>query len=128
MDSPVRYNVTFLKLMARFREQRLFGPDATAEEMEYGLGSFYPAPGGLADNLRWFLSDDAQIIEYAKKLQALGAENVLVSMAENGAILLDESGAVHRAENARGTLVNSVGCGDSMLAGFLAGCDKGDYA
>ena len=58
--SPVRYNVTFLKLMAHIREHNIFGPDAT-DEIEYGLGSFYPAPGGLAENVRWFLGDDALI-------------------------------------------------------------------
>lgn len=59
-QSPVRYNVTFLRLMEYVRSHQLFGPDAS-DEVEYGLGSFYPAPGGLADNIRWFLGDDAQI-------------------------------------------------------------------
>ena len=59
-DSPVRYNVTFLKLMDYVRRHNVYGPDAT-DEIEYGLGSFYPAPGGLADNVRWFLGDDAPI-------------------------------------------------------------------
>lgn len=59
-ESPVHYNVTFLKLMEYVRKNGLYGRDAS-EEIEYGLGSFYPAPGGLADNLRWFLGDDAQV-------------------------------------------------------------------
>ena len=58
--SPVHYNVTFLKLMKYVREHHVYGRDAS-DEIEYGLGSFYPAPGGLADNIRWFLGDDAQI-------------------------------------------------------------------
>lgn len=71
---------------------------------------------------------EEEIITCAKKLQSLGARNVLVSRAENGALLFDENGGVHKAENAEGTLVNSVGCGDSMLAGFIAGYKKtGDY-
>ncbi len=59
-DSPVHYNVTFLKLMEYVRRHGVYGPDAT-DEIEYGLGSFYPAPGGLAENVRWFLGDDTLI-------------------------------------------------------------------
>lgn len=71
---------------------------------------------------------DEEIIFYANKLRELGARNVLVSRASDGAILLDENGEVHKIGIAEGTLVNSVGCGDSMLAGFLAGyIDKVDY-
>lgn len=73
--------------------------------------------------------DDEAIIELAKKLQSKGAKNVLVSRAEKGAILIDEFGNIHKTENAKGTLVNSVGCGDSMVAGFLAGYIKAnDYS
>ncbi|MCR5208291.1 MAG: 1-phosphofructokinase [Eubacterium sp.] len=67
---------------------------------------------------------DAEIIKYAKELQSLGAKNVLVSRAENGAILLDENSGVTGIKTVKGTLVNSVGCGDSMLAGFIAGYIK----
>ena len=59
-DSPVDYNLTFLKMMNYVRAHHIFGPDAT-DEIEYGLGSFYPAPGGLAENIRWFLGDDTLI-------------------------------------------------------------------
>lgn len=59
-DSPVEYNVTFLKLMKYVREHNIYGLAAT-DEIEYGLGSFYPAPGGLADNVRWFMGDDTPI-------------------------------------------------------------------
>ena len=55
----------------------------------------------------------------------MGAQNVLVSMAEDGAILLDSEGKVHNCPAAKGEVVNSVGAGDSMVAGFLAGADKG---
>ena len=65
---------------------------------------------------------------FAKKLQAQGAKNVLVSFAENGALLLDENGKLHKIKNAPGTLVNSVGCGDSMVAGFISGyIETGDF-
>ena len=59
-DSPVHYNLTFLKLMEYVRTHHITGPDAS-DEIEYGLGAFYPAPGGLAENIRWFLGDDTLI-------------------------------------------------------------------
>ena len=72
---------------------------------------------------------DEDIIRYAKKLQEMGAVNVLISMAGDGAILVAEDGSVHRQGVARGTVKNSVGAGDSMVAGFIAGyLEKGDYA
>ena len=67
------------------------------------------------------LENEEQIIEYAKKLQQLGAKNVLVSMAERGAVFVTEEGKVYKSEAPKGTLVNSVGAGDSMVAGFIAG-------
>lgn len=67
------------------------------------------------------LTSDEQIIEYAKKLQDMGARNVLISMAGDGAILVDENAEVWKQLPPKGTVVNSVGAGDSMVAGFLAG-------
>lgn len=64
------------------------------------------------------------VVKYAKKLKCMGASNVLVSMAEKGAALIDESGNTHICGVCSGTAVNSVGAGDSMLAGFIAGYDK----
>ena len=63
--------------------------------------------------------DDA--LKYAWKLKEQGAENVLVSMAGAGAVLVDGNGVEHRAEAPKGELKNSVGAGDSMVAGFIAG-------
>lgn len=65
-----------------------------------------------------------QVIVYAKKLKEMGAVNVLVSMAEEGAVLLDENGQTHVCGVCRGTVKNSVGAGDSMVAGFMAGCGE----
>ncbi len=62
-----------------------------------------------------------EVVKYAKCLQEKGARNVLVSMAGEGAVLVTEEGKEFRAEAPKGTLVNSVGAGDSMVAGFLAG-------
>lgn len=67
------------------------------------------------------LHTEEQIREYAGRLQQMGARNVLTSMAGDGAILLDETGGFHRIEAPKGTVKNSVGAGDSMVAGFLAG-------
>lgn len=67
------------------------------------------------------LKNKKEIIDHAKKLQLAGAKNVLVSMAGEGAILLDETGKVHEALPPKGIVVNSVGAGDSMVAGFLTG-------
>ncbi|MBQ8649567.1 MAG: 1-phosphofructokinase [Clostridia bacterium] len=65
----------------------------------------------------------------ALKLKELGAVNVLVSMGKNGALLIDEFGGVHLKQALGGEPVNTVGAGDSMVAGFLAGCEKGyEYA
>lgn len=66
------------------------------------------------------LKTDEEIVEYAKKLQERGARNVLISMAGDGAILLTETKEVYKMGVPRGTVVNSVGAGDSMVAGFVA--------
>lgn len=67
------------------------------------------------------------VVKYAEKLREMGAENVLVSMAGDGAVLLDSSGKTHICGVCRGNVKNSVGAGDSMLAGFIAGYEKGGY-
>lgn len=75
------------------------------------------------------LTSDAEIEDCARQLQARGARNVLVSMAGAGSLLVDETGAAHRLGVPKGTVRNSVGAGDSMVAGFLAGWLKEhDYA
>ena len=74
------------------------------------------------------LTSREQIIMYAKKLKEMGAVNVLVSMAGDGAVLVDEFGMVHTCDACKGDVKNSVGAGDSMVAGFLAGSKEGDYA
>lgn len=67
------------------------------------------------------LLTEEEIIAAAQRLQQQGARNVLVSRGANGALLLDENGKLHKQASPKGTLVNSVGAGDSMVAGFLAG-------
>ncbi len=73
------------------------------------------------------LKDISEIETYARKLQEMGAHNVLISMAGDGALLIDEHGKNHRCGVCKGTVKNSVGAGDSMVAGFIAGSQNGDY-
>lgn len=75
------------------------------------------------------LNQREEVVPYAKKLQEKGARNVLISMAGEGAVLVAENGEVFMSEAPKGQVKNSVGAGDSMVAGFIAGwCEKGDYA
>ena len=67
------------------------------------------------------LKDEEEIIYYARQLQEKGASNVLVSMAGDGAVCIAEDGAVCSMGVPKGTVKNSVGAGDSMVAGFIAG-------
>lgn len=67
------------------------------------------------------LSSDDEVLRCARALQQQGARNVLVSLAGDGALLLDAQGQIHRRHCPAGQVVNSVGAGDSMVAGFLAG-------
>ena len=67
------------------------------------------------------LSTKEDVILYAKKLQEMGAANVLVSMAGDGAVLVAEDGSTYKSEAPEGKVKNSVGAGDSMVAGFLYG-------
>lgn len=78
----------------------------------YELGEIF----GIDD-----LKDKKQVAEYARKLQEKGAVNVLVSMAGDGAVLVAEDGTVYEAEAPEGVVKNSVGAGDSMVAGFIYG-------
>ena len=74
------------------------------------------------------LQKKEDVIPYAKKLQDRGAKNVLVATAGEGAVLVTEQNEVFQSEAPKGTVINSVGAGDSMVAGFLAGFLKtGDY-
>ena len=74
------------------------------------------------------LTKREDVIPYGKKLQEMGAENVLISMAGEGAVLLAQNGEIYKNPAPEGRLVNAVGAGDSMAAGFMAGwMEKKDY-
>ncbi len=69
-----------------------------------------------------------EAVPYAKQLQEMGAVNVLVSLGGMGAVLVDEQGVVHSSKAPDGTVINTVGSGDSMVAGFLTGwLERADY-
>lgn len=75
------------------------------------------------------LASHEDIIAAARELQTMGAENVLVSMAGEGSILLDREGKTHFMPALKGEVLGSVGAGDSMLAGFISGyIQTGDFA
>lgn len=82
----------------------------------------------LGDIFHVELKTREEVIPYGKKLQEMDARNVLISMAGEGAVLVAEDGSVYDAPAPKGVLVNAVGSGDSMVAGFTAGwIEKKDY-
>lgn len=122
----------YRQILARLEGKSVrFVVDATGEIL---LSTLHYRPFLIKPNLHELeeiaghtLSDDAAIADAARTLQHKGAQNVLVSMGKDGALLLDEFGKIHRAQAISGPAVNTVGAGDSMVAGFLVGC-KVDYA
>ena len=106
--------------------------DATGElllhVLEYRPFLIKPNNHELGEIFQVKLETREDVVPYARKMQEKGARNVLVSMAGQGAVLLDEKGQVHMLPAPKGKLVNAVGAGDSMVAGFLAGwLTKKDY-
>lgn len=103
----------------------LFVVDATQNlllnVLEYHPFLIKPNNHELGEIFGVTLTTRESVIPYAKKLQERGARNVLVSMAGEGAVLVAENGEVHMQPAPKGTLVNAVGAGDSMVAGFVAG-------
>ena len=97
--------------------------------LKFGPFLIKPNNHELEDLFDVKISTDEEYLSYAKQLQKKGAKNVLVSLGGDGAILLDEKGECHRSPAPKGTLVTSVGAGDSMVAGFLTGLAEsgGDY-
>ena len=121
------------KIMARLRDRKVrIVVDATRDLLLKVLAHhpFLIKPNNheLGEIFGVTLSERADVIPYARKLQERGARNVLVSMAGKGAVLLAENGEVYEAEAPKGILKNGVGAGDSMVAGFLAGYgENADY-
>lgn len=103
----------------------LFVVDATKElltnVLEFHPFLIKPNNHELGEIFGVELRDRESVIPYAKKLQEMGARNVLVSMAGEGSVLVAEDGSIVSHEAPKGVLVNGVGAGDSMVAGFMAG-------
>ena len=78
----------------------------------------------LAEIFNVEIKNKEDVVVYAKKLQTMGAKNVLVSMAGDGAVLVDQNNDVHITSAPKGEVKNSVGAGDSMVAGFIYGYIK----
>lgn len=106
----------------------LFVVDATKKlllnVLEYHPFLIKPNNHELGEIFGVTLDTRKEVIPYAKKLQERGARNVLVSMAGQGAVLAAENGEVFMQDAPKGTLVNAVGAGDSMVAGFVAGWEE----
>ena len=113
-------------IMSRLSEKGiLFVVDATGElllnVLEYDPFLIKPNNHELGELFGVSLKTRESVVPYARMLQERGARNVLVSMAGQGAVLVDETGEVYQLPAPKGTMVNAVGAGDSMVAGFLAG-------
>lgn len=93
--------------------------DLLLKVMKYHPFLIKPNNQELGEMFNVELKRKEDIIIYAKKLQALGAQHVLVSMAGDGAILVTKDGKVYETMPPKGKVVNSVGAGDSMVAGFI---------
>lgn len=98
--------------------------DLLLNVLEYHPFLIKPNHHELGEIFEVELSGWKDVVPYAKKLQERGARNVLVSMGGKGAVLLAETGEVIAGEAAKGEVKNTVGAGDSMVAGFLAGWKK----
>ncbi len=95
--------------------------DLLTNVLEYQPFLIKPNNHELGEIFGTTLMTREEAVPYARELRRRGAENVLVSMAGEGAVLAAADGNVYSAPAPRGTLINGVGAGDSMVAGFLAG-------
>lgn len=95
--------------------------DLLLNVLKYNPFLIKPNNHELAEMFKVEINTNEDIIKYAKKLQDLGARNVLISMAGDGAILVGENGQIIQSKAPKGIVKNSVGAGDSMVAGFIHG-------
>lgn len=123
----------YMDIMKRLQEKRLkIVVDATKDllvnVLQYHPFLIKPNNHELGEIFHTEIREKDDVIRYAKQLQEKGAENVLVSMAGDGAVLVANDGSIYQSEAPKGKVVNSVGAGDSMVAGFLAGyLEYGNY-
>jgi len=115
----------YQKILSRLKDKNMkVIVDATKDlllnVLEYKPFLIKPNNHELAEMFNTEIKSNKEIIYYARKLQEKGARNVLISMAKDGAILVSEDNKVYYSQAPKGTVVNSVGAGDSMVAGFTA--------
>lgn len=114
------------RIMERLQEKNVkFIVDTTGESLfkvlKYNPFLIKPNHHELGELFGVKLNNKEEVIEYAKKLRDMGAQNVIISMAGDGAVLIDSNGGVTTSNVPKGIVKNSVGAGDSMVAGFIAG-------
>ena len=116
----------FERIMERLQEKDVkFIVDTTGESLlkvlKYNPFLIKPNHHELGELFGVKLNSKEEVIEYARKLKDMGAQNVIISMAGDGAVLIDSNGGVTTSNVPKGVVKNSVGAGDSMVAGFIAG-------
>lgn len=114
------------RIMERLQEKNVrFIVDTTGESLlkvlKYNPFLIKPNHHELGELFGVKLNSKEEVIEYARKLKDMGAQNVIISMAGDGAVLIDSNGGVTTSNVPKGVVKNSVGAGDSMVAGFIAG-------
>ena len=114
------------RIMERLQEKGVkFIVDTTGESLlkvlKYNPFLIKPNHHELGELFGVKLNNKEEVIEYAKKLKDMGAQNVIISMAGDGAVLINSNGDVTTNNVPKGVVKNSVGAGDSMVAGFIAG-------
>lgn len=127
-------NGIYETILARLKEKGILAVVDAEKDLLLNVLKYHPfliKPNNheLGDMFGVVLENQESIAEYAGRLQDMGARNVLVSMAGNGALLAAENKKIYHLGVAKGIVRNSVGAGDSMVAGFLAGyLENKDYA
>ena len=117
---------TYERIMHKLSDKNIqFAVDATGKlllnVLKYKPFLIKPNNHELGEIFDCEIKSAEEVVKYAKELKDMGAVNVLVSLGKDGAVLVDETGDVYIEKAISGNLVNSVGAGDSMVAGFLAG-------
>lgn len=114
------------RILARLQDREILIFVDTTKKLLFNTLKYHPfliKPNleELEEMFECKIKEEEEIIKYARKLQDMGAKNVLVSMACKGAILLTQDQEIKKMSAPKGVVINSVGAGDSMLAGFLVG-------
>ena len=96
--------------------------------MKYKPFLIKPNKEELEETFKEKIETNEDIVKYAEKLQEMGARNVLISLGGDGAILITDTKEVYYSKAPKGKVLNTVGAGDSMVAGFISGYQKNrDY-